>query len=279
MTSSVVSRDGTPIAYRENGSGPGVVLIHGAMQSAQSFSELARILSSSFRVCIPDRRGRGRSGPFGADYGLAREVEDLDALLQKTGARFVFGLSAGALIALSAARSLPAIERVALYEPPLTIGGADPARWVARFEREVERGRLAAAMVTVLQGTGDVELLTYLPRLALVPLVGLAIRADARRHAPDHIPIRDLIPTVRYDARLQGQASAELAGLSEIRSDVLLMGGDRSHPVLRAALDAVARRMPRAHLVRLSRTGHLAADNVGRPQDVAAEQRRFFDGP
>ena len=31
-------------------------------------------------------------------------------------------------------------------------------------------------MVTALKGTGDVELLTYLPRIVLVPLIRLAIR-------------------------------------------------------------------------------------------------------
>ena len=85
---TVRSRDGTVITYRERGEGPGVVLVHGAMQSAQNFDRLADALSTSFRVYVPNRRGRGGSGPFGAEYGVAREVEDLDALLTHTGARY-----------------------------------------------------------------------------------------------------------------------------------------------------------------------------------------------
>jgi pimeloyl-ACP methyl ester carboxylesterase len=165
LQSSVVSADGTLIAYRERGSGPGVVLIHGALQAAQNFSRLAAKLSTSFRVYVPDRRGRGRSGPFGAEYGLAREAEDLDALLRKTGARFVFGLSSGALIALYGARNIQGIEKLAVYEPPLTFEGADPAGWVPRYRREIDPGNLAAAMVTAIQGTGDVEVLTYFAAL------------------------------------------------------------------------------------------------------------------
>jgi pimeloyl-ACP methyl ester carboxylesterase len=34
-------------------------------------------LSQDFTVVVPDRRGRGLSGPHGDRYGLAREVEDL----------------------------------------------------------------------------------------------------------------------------------------------------------------------------------------------------------
>lgn len=35
-THEVVSADGTTIAYHEQGEGPGLVLLHGAMQSARS---------------------------------------------------------------------------------------------------------------------------------------------------------------------------------------------------------------------------------------------------
>ena len=49
---------------------------------------------------IPDRRGRGLSGPFGDNYNMRREVEDLDALLTETEAHNVFGLSSGGLIAI-----------------------------------------------------------------------------------------------------------------------------------------------------------------------------------
>ncbi|HTB77719.1 MAG TPA: alpha/beta hydrolase [Polyangiaceae bacterium] len=275
---SVVSADGTTIAYRQRGDGPGLVLIHGGLQAARNFTQLAEALSSSFRVCVPDRRGRGGSGPFGPEYGLAREAEDLDALLRQTGARFVFGLSSGALIALHAARSLSGIDRVAAYEPPFTIDGVDPAAWVSRYESEIDRGDLAAAMVSALKGTADVGPLMHLPRVVMIPLVRLALRAEARK-SRGQIAIRDLIPTLRFDARLQREASGFVDALPEIPSEVLLVGGDRSHPALRTALDAVARRMPRARRVRLSGVGHIAADDHGRPGDVANELRTFFARP
>src|SRR5712691_12515722 len=92
-TGSVTSQDGTTIGYRQLGHGPGVVLVHGAMESAQSHMQLAEALADAFTVYVPDRRGRGLSGPYGKDYGLQKEVEDMDALLTKTGAHNVFGVS------------------------------------------------------------------------------------------------------------------------------------------------------------------------------------------
>src|SRR5215467_5058815 len=120
----VTSPDGTTIGYRQLGHGPGVVLLHGAMESAQSHMQLAIALANTFTVYVPDRRGRGLSGPFGSTYGMQKEVEDLDALLTESGARDVFGVSAGGLICLEAALTLPAIRKAALYEPALVVNGS-----------------------------------------------------------------------------------------------------------------------------------------------------------
>lgn len=60
-------------------------------------------MADQFRLYVPDRRGRGMSGPYSKDQGLDDEVEDVEALLRETGAHYVFGLSAGAVIALEAA--------------------------------------------------------------------------------------------------------------------------------------------------------------------------------
>ena len=123
---SVVSRDGTTVGYRQMGSGPGVVLVHGGMQASQNFMKLAAALAEQFTVCVPDRRGRGLSGPFGDDYCLQRECEDLQAVLRQTNTHFVFGLSSGALVCLQAALIIPEIRKAALYEPPLSVNSSAP---------------------------------------------------------------------------------------------------------------------------------------------------------
>lgn len=105
-TSSVTSYDCTVIGYHQSGSGPGVILLHGGANASQNYSMLAAALSDTFTVYVPDRRGRGLSGPFGDNYGTQNEIEDIEAILNKTHAHNVFGLSTGALIALQAALKL-----------------------------------------------------------------------------------------------------------------------------------------------------------------------------
>ena len=52
------------IGYLRLGQGPAVVLLHGSMESARSHTRLALALADAFTVYLPDRRGRGMSGPY-----------------------------------------------------------------------------------------------------------------------------------------------------------------------------------------------------------------------
>lgn len=74
----MLSKDGTRIGYRQLGSGPGLVMVHGAIESAESHMQLAEVLADSFTIYLYDRRGRGMSGPHGKTYNLQTEVEDLE---------------------------------------------------------------------------------------------------------------------------------------------------------------------------------------------------------
>ncbi len=95
-SSSVVSKDGTRIGYQYLGGGPGIIFIQGSMGTIENFSELAQELAGSFTVYLPERRGRGVSPKaFSDDYSVEKDVEDLDALMMKSGASYIFGLSSG----------------------------------------------------------------------------------------------------------------------------------------------------------------------------------------
>ncbi|MFD0697711.1 alpha/beta fold hydrolase [Paenibacillus sp. GCM10027628] len=110
-TSSVISRDGTAIGYRQFGQGPGIVVVHGANLSSQNLMQLAQRLADAFTVYVPDRRGRGLRGPFGEDYGIRKEVEDLETLLTQTGAHYVFGISSGGSLHLKQRSHCPLFAR------------------------------------------------------------------------------------------------------------------------------------------------------------------------
>src|SRR5262245_33324837 len=89
----VRSKDGTSIGYRHIGHGPGLLLLHGGMKSSQDLLKLGESLAETFTVYVPDRRGRGLSGPAGDHFTVQREVEDVQAIMAETGARNIFGLS------------------------------------------------------------------------------------------------------------------------------------------------------------------------------------------
>ncbi|MDN5920832.1 MAG: alpha/beta hydrolase, partial [Pseudonocardia sp.] len=190
------------------GSGPAVLLVHGAMLSAASFMKLSTALSDEFEVLVPDRRGRGHSGPHGGRYCALREVEDLQAIAAVSGASRIFGLSSGALVALYTALHTPTLTRLGLYDPPLSCDGSAPMAWIPRYDREITAGRTGAALITALKGLGVEPVLDHIPRFALTPLLTVAQRlqkADA-----DEIPITELVRARRAGASTPAPSARHL---------------------------------------------------------------------
>jgi pimeloyl-ACP methyl ester carboxylesterase len=274
-TGSVISRDGTTIGYRQLGSGPAVVLVHGGMQAAQNFMTLGAELADAFTVFIPDRRGRGLSGPHREGHGISTECEDIDALLHETGAHHVFGLSAGALISLCAARTSPYIQHLAIFEPPLPVADTDRVAWLPRFEREIAQGQLAAAMMTGIRGAQVSPLFGLVPRFLLTPLLNLAINADAKKVKDGDVPLKEIIPTLQFDAKTVSETKGSLESFKDVRAEVLLLGGSKSPAYLKAALDALEKTLPHVTRVEFPGLDHLAPDNSGKPKIVAQELRRW----
>jgi pimeloyl-ACP methyl ester carboxylesterase len=150
-TGSVTSRDGTRIGYLRLGQGPAAVLLHGSKESARSHLQLALALADAFTLYLPDRRGRGMSGPHGAGHGARAEVDDLAAVVAESGAQMVFAVSISAMIALEAARTRPAIRKVAAYEPALLMDRTAYTGWLSRFDQEMAEGRVDAALITSIR--------------------------------------------------------------------------------------------------------------------------------
>lgn len=260
-TGYVMSKDGTRVGYRQTGSGPGVILVHGAMMTSKNFMQLARFLSNEFTVYIPDRRGRGLSGPFGPDYGVGSESEDLQALIHETGTDKIFGLSSGAICVLQTAIIEPALKKVVLYEPPIPVNGTDPAAWSCRYESALSRGDFGKALFAAMKGTDDPSLFTALPTFLIAPLLNIAINVNARKQAGDDVSFKSLIPTMHYDLILVGESPGIIDRCKEIKAEMLLMGGTRSQGYLKLALDTLSSAFPQANRVEFRGLGHTAADN------------------
>jgi len=224
-TGSVTSQDGTTIGYRQYGHGPGIVLVQGGMGSAHNFAQLAEALSRVFTVYVPDRRGRGKSGPYGKDCSIQKEVEDVEALLTKTGAHHVFGVSVGGLIALQAALTLPAIHKAAIYEPGLSVNGSTPLDWVRRYEQEMAQGKVAAALITGMKGPKmGPPIFNFIPRWLLELMTKMMLAREDKEGSGEYVSMRALAPTLHYDAQLLIEMSGRLQSFRALQAEVLLLG-------------------------------------------------------
>lgn len=211
------------------------------------------------------------SGTHGTDYSLATEVGDLAAVLDATGACYVFGVSSGATVALAAAASLADVDAVVAYEPALTVPGYEADAFVDRYDRELAAGQTAAALVTILKGVGvGPRLLRWAPRPVAELIVGKLL-LDHERPEEGDVPFAELIRTQHYDFLLEREASHELDWLDRVACPVLLLGGTASPRYLSAALTFLENR-PRTERATLRGLGHSGATNRnqgGRPEIVA----------
>jgi pimeloyl-ACP methyl ester carboxylesterase len=249
-TQVTASADGTSIAYEVIGTGPALVLVDGAMcQRAMGPARgLASQLADSFTVYAYDRRGRGESGAGSSPYAVAREVEDLVAVVYAGGGRaHVFGASSGATLALEAARQGAPIDRLVVYESPFIVDDTHPgndAQLPERVRAMVDQGRRGAAVRTFL-GTVGVPV----PVMALMRLM------------PAWRQMTGVAQTLPYDLSIvvghqQGQP-LPTGYYDRVASDTLVIAGGKSPAYMRNAQAAIAGAVPRARLETLPGQTHM----------------------
>ncbi|HXQ78734.1 MAG TPA: alpha/beta fold hydrolase [Thermoplasmata archaeon] len=93
----------TDLKCRTEGSGPAVVLLHGAGGSHTVWNEVIPGLAKQFLVLAPDLRGHGRTpAPTDSHFTFAEMMGDVVRLLDDQGvtSAHLVGLSGGALLAL-----------------------------------------------------------------------------------------------------------------------------------------------------------------------------------
>jgi pimeloyl-ACP methyl ester carboxylesterase len=150
-----VAPDGTPIAYWRSGSGPALVLVHGASADHTRWESVLPLLEPHVTVYAMDRRGRGASGDQ-PTYTLAAEAADVAAVVAAVAAASgrpvdLFGHSYGATCALEAALRTDQVRRLVIYEPGLAISTAEFVDGLADL---LARGRREDVLVTLLQAAG-----------------------------------------------------------------------------------------------------------------------------
>ena len=277
---SVTSKDGTVIGYRELGYGPGVIILHGSMSTGYNHLQLAELLADTFTIYLPDRRGFGLSGPYNREHTLQNDVEDLNAHLVKTGTHNVLGVSAGGIICLKAALSLPAIHKLAIYEPPLFQNSAVPAAIMTRFDQEMAQGKVTAALTTSMKGVPLLsDFFSAMPRWLLEFMTNKMMSFEDKKGGGNYASFRELAPTLHHDGQVIIEMSGQQERLRAIRAEVILLGGSKSTAFLKAGVGSVAKVLPHSRRVEFPGLNHSSTwntDRGGQPRPVAQELRRFF---
>ncbi|HEX7736179.1 MAG TPA: alpha/beta hydrolase [Ktedonobacteraceae bacterium] len=254
---TVISRDGTTIAFDRVGQGPALVMVTGAMASRALAGSAASALEQHFTVFAYDRRGRGDSGDT-APYAVEREVEDIEAVINSAGgSAFVFGHSSGAVLALEAARLLPTkVAKLAVYEPPFLIDHSRallPVDYVAHLNELVASGRRGDAVEYFMTQAVD------------IPPEGVT----QARNSPMWPSLEAIAHTIAYDGTIMGDtmygSSEPLQKWASVSMPTLVMDGGNSPAYMHHAAEKLASILPNARHHRCSGQDHGVADEVLAP--------------
>lgn len=230
---TVVSKDGTRIAYEARGEGPPVVMIGGANNTRTSppicALPMADLLAPHFTAIAFDRRGRGDSGNT-LPYAVEREIEDVTAIIDAVGGPVrMFGHSSGGALILECAVARLPIAAIAIYEPPYAMDAraeAEGREWAARIEALLAAGKPGEAAAFFMAGTG-------MPQEMIAGM----------KTSPHWPAIERLAPTLPYENAIMAHAGApaeRAVYFGPIAAPVLAMAGSNSPDWMQAAAKSVA---------------------------------------
>jgi pimeloyl-ACP methyl ester carboxylesterase len=263
----VTSNDGTVVGYQTIGNGPGIIVLPGALSTGDDFLLFGRELADSFTLHLVDRRGRGRSGSQGSDYSVAKECEDVAAVQAATGAVYLFGHSYGGFIALEAAKT-DRFEKIAVYEPGISIGHSIPLDWLPDFERALAAQDDLAAFVAFSRP--HVKAFQRMPLWLAKAAMRPALRGEFWEH------MRPLLPTTVAEHQQVGLYDSTYQSYASIAAPVLLVAGGKSEPWAQKAIAALGRTIPHVQAAVLPKLEHLAPLNRYAPPEVTQCVRPHF---
>jgi pimeloyl-ACP methyl ester carboxylesterase len=251
---SVTSPDETQIAFELRGAGPTVILVDGAMCSRKAgpMRSIAEVLAPRFTVIRYDRRGRNESSDT-LPYSVEREIEDLETLA-KTCAQppLVFGISSGAVLIVKAAIRGVKFEKMALFEPALSL---DP---LAAQTTPDHSARLAQ----YLAANSPSDAVQYFLR----QMVGVpAAIVMVMRWLPMWSQLKAIAKTLLYDAEITRPGSLTANEVASIATPSIVIWGGKTSPFLKDSSQQFAKALPNATSRELEGQSHNASGKVLAP--------------
>jgi pimeloyl-ACP methyl ester carboxylesterase len=240
---TVRSRDGAEISVQKAGSGPALLLIHGALLNGSlSWGAVLPKLAQHFTVYAMDRRGRAPSGDA-KEYSIANEADDIAAVVEAIGGPvIVLAHSYGALASLDALDRLKTVSHLILYEPPVTAEGARP-------DSEVVLPNLDRALAADDRG----EIVTiFLRDQVRVPPENIA----RMRSSPIWPLVLQIASTLPRESRAVNTYRPSRERLANWKTPTTLLLGSNTTGLLRDAAFFVHEAIPGCRMVILESQGH-----------------------
>ena len=251
--------------------GSGVVVVHPSMVTAADYTRFAQKLSAALGrpVHTFNRRGRGQSSPQPEDYTLDTDIRDLDAVMKHTSSTDVFGHSFGGAVALHAARSLP-VERLAVYDPAVSVNHSVKADWTGEYERATAAGDDDRALAVMIRGmeTGGA--------FARMPLSMLTLANKLTAGTPLGKQNRELMKTGVREVKAIIAADMPAEPFLELPLETLIVVGEKSPAYFGVACGQIHDVLSGSSYTILPGYGH---DGVNRaPDKLITELSDFFSG-
>jgi len=223
---------GAEMAYRDEGQGQPILLIHAFPMSSAMWEDQIDALATRFRVMAPDLRGFGATARGSGAASLDQHADDLAALLDRLGIEkaTVAGISMGGYITFALLRRHRArIERLILAD---TRAGTD--------SEEAKQGREKNARLAEAEGASAIagQMLPKLLSAGAPDTVrdevrkiveandpaGLAAALRAMAARPDSTP---LLPTIDVPTLIIVGSEDELTPPNEARAMHAAIAGSR----------------------------------------------------
>lgn len=256
----LLANSGCPVSYQKRGSGPALVLIHGAFSDHRTNWEFVTpFWEPRFTLYAIARRGRGAT-PDTPGRSLEDDARDavvlIDSLREPV---FLLGHSYGAHVALAVAAAVPALVRkLVLYEPP----------WTSLIASSV----MAAFQVLAAAGEWDRLAVAFFRDVLSVPIDEI----EELRRSPLWPPIVADGPASLGDFRALGQYRFQPDDFLSLATPVLLQIGTES-PRYLYATDALRAVLPHARIGELRGQAHEAMTTA--PRQYAEAVRSFLLDP